>query len=314
MSSTSALTDRRTAYVVLTLMALCFSGTWVAGKVGVESISPMTLAATRFSIASVLLWMWARAKQRSVSRLTVRDLPLILGMGLTAVAIYNVVFLYGLLLAPASDGAIIVPGLAPILTAALAWPTLGERVGRWGLAGLIVALVGLILVMSPNGVQGSTRLLGDLLFFVGAACWAVYSVIGKAATARFTPVRATLYATVSGALLLLPFALAEDAWMKLATAPPAAWLGLLYLATFGTVLAFVFFYEGVSRIGASSATAFAFLVPVFGVLSSALLLGERMTAPTVAGGILVLLGLWLVQRQTAAAPREGRPIRDVAGG
>lgn len=293
---------RRTAYFLLTLMALCFGGTWVAGKVAVDAIPPMTLAATRFTLASFLLWLWARARRTGVRPPTRRDLPLVLGMGLTAVAAYNVLFLYGLKLAPASDGAIIVPGLAPILTAVLAWPVLGERIGRWGAAGLATALAGLVLVMGPSGGAGSSRFLGDLLFFLGAGCWAIYSVIGKTATARFNPVNATLYGTVTGTLLLLPFALAERGWTTLVRAPLAAWAGAVYLAVFGTVLAFVFFYEGVSRIGAARATSFAFLVPMFGVVSSVLMLGERLVPLTIVGGGLVLGGLWLVQRQPAAQP------------
>lgn len=298
----------RTAQILLTLMAVCFGGTWVAGKVAVDSIPPITLAAARFAIASALLSLWVRSKQPTGRRVTTADLPLILAMGLTAIAGYNMLFLYGLKLAPASDGAIIVPGLAPILTAALAWPVLRERIGRWGIAGLGTALVGLILVMNPGREQASGRLLGDLLFFAGAGCWAIYSVIGKTATARFNPVNATLYGTVTGTLLLLPLAVAERGWTALAAAPVVSWLGLVYLAIFGTVLAFVFFYEGVSRIGAGRASSFAFLVPIFGVLSSVLMLGERVAALTVVGGGLVLFGLWLVQRQphATASPRPAR--------
>ncbi len=292
--------ERRTAFILLTFMALFFGGTWVAGKVAVSAIPPLTLAATRFSIASVLLWLWAKRKQGSGRRPTVRDLPLIVGMGLTAVAAYNVLFLYGLTLAPASDGAIIVPGLAPIMTAALASIFLGERIGRWGVAGLLTAFAGLILVMNPGGAQAPGRLPGDFLFFLGAGCWGIYSVIGKTATARFRPVNATLYGTATGTLMLLPFAIAERGWTALSSAPLASWTGALYLALFGTVLAFVFFYEGVKRIGAARATTFAFLVPIFGVVSSVIMLGERLSASTVAGGALVLIGLWMVQRQPVA--------------
>ncbi|MBI3975342.1 MAG: DMT family transporter [Armatimonadetes bacterium] len=169
-----------------------------------------------------------------------------------------------------------------------------------GRLGLGVAFAGLILVMSPGENGSRLRLLGDLLFFLGAFCWAIYSLVGKAATTRYNPVLATLYATVSGTLLLLPFAIAERGWRPLLASPPPAYLGLLYLGVFGTVLAFVFFYEGVHRVGAVRATPFAFLVPVIGVLSSVIVLGERLTAPVVAGGALVLLGLWMVQRRPAA--------------
>jgi drug/metabolite transporter (DMT)-like permease len=294
---------RRTAYLFLTLTAVFFGGTWVAGKLGVESIPPLTLAAFRFSLASLLLFAWVTRLPARPPRATVRDLPLILALGSTAVAGYNVLFLYGLKLAPASDGAIIVPGLAPVFTAALAWPVLNERMTPTRAAGLATAIVGLVLVMNPTGEHDRDRLLGDLLFLFGAGCWAIYSVIGKSAIARFGAVGATLYATVSGALMLLPFAILERGWEALAAAPMQAWLGVLYLGVFGTVIAFVFFYEGVSRVGAARASAFAFLVPIFGVLSSVALLGERLSPVTLAGGLFVLAGLGLVQR-TPASPRS----------
>jgi len=309
MESAPQNRSTRRAFILLTFAAVFWGGTWVTGKLAVDAIPPLTLAAARFALASLLLWGWARTKGGAGHRLVAADLPLIFALGATAVAAYNVLFLYGLKLATASDGALIVPGLAPVLTALLAWPLLGEKMSRWGVAGLITGLAGLVLVINPNDGQVPARLLGDLLFVGGAVCWAIYSLIGKAATTRFTPLRATLYATVSGTLLLLPFAVVERGWRPLFTSPPAAWLSLLYLAVFGTVLAFVFFYEGVHRVGALRATPFAFLVPVVGVISSVIALGERLTVPTVIGGVLVLLGLWLVQRKPTPPAPEVRPAQ-----
>ncbi len=286
----------RRAYLLLTLGMIGFGGTWVAGKVAVASIPPATVAVVRFALASLLMWGWERAAGRRRRRFGLGDLPLVLALGATAVAGYNLLFLYGLKLAPASDGAIIVPGLAPLLTAALAWPLLRERIGRWGVIGLLFGLAGLLLVIRPGGAQGPARLLGDLLFFLGAFGWAVYSLIGRTATARFTPLGATLYAFVSGTLMLLPFAMVERGWLPLMTAPPLSWVAVLYLAVFGSVVAFLFFYEALHLIGAARATPFAFLVPIFGVVSSVLLLGERLTPFVIGGGALVLLGLWMSQR------------------
>jgi drug/metabolite transporter (DMT)-like permease len=76
------------------------------------------------------------------------------------------------------------------------------------------------------------------------------------------------------------------------------------LVVFGTVLPFVFFYQGVQRIGAARASSFAFLVPIFGVVSSVTLLGERVSILTVLGGALVLVGLWLVQRKSPPERHE----------
>ena len=299
------------AYLILTLSAVFFGGTWVAGEVAVAGLPPMTIASVRFIIASVLLYGWARLQGHERRPVTGRDIPLILTLGATAIAIYNALFLYGLRLAPASDGAIIVPGLAPVFTVLLAWPVLRERIGPWTVGGFGVALIGLYFVIGPGGGEpSSTRLLGDIFFILGALCWGIYAVAGKTATVRFTPVTSTLYGTVAGTLMLIPFSLAERGWEALAAAPAVSWAGLLYLATFGTVLAFVFFYEGVKRIGAGPSSAFAFLVPVIGVVSSVILLDEHLTAGMVIGGVLVLVGLWLVQRDAHATTPGRTPVPD----
>jgi drug/metabolite transporter (DMT)-like permease len=296
----------RTAYVLLLGMAVCFGGTWVAGKLAVEDAPPATIAAARFAIASVLLWAWARSRS-SVTWPRRADLPLVFALGATAVAGYNLLFLYGLELAPATDGAIIVPGLAPVLAAALAWPLLGERIGGRGALGFVLALAGLVLVVDPAAGVDTDRLLGALLFVLGAACWGVYSILGTKATVRFDTVTATLYGTASGTLMLLPFSFAGGGWGELATASVEAWVSVAYLGVFGTVLAFVLFYEGLTRIGPSRALSFALLVPIFGVLGAVLLLGESLTVFTVLGGAAVLAGLWLVQhRAPAKAAAPGR--------
>lgn len=296
----------RSAYILLLGMAVFFGGTWVAGKLAVEDAPPATIAAARFAIASVLLWAWARTRS-SVRRPRLADLPLVAALGATAIAGYNLFFLYGLELAPATDGAIIVPGFAPVLTAALAWPLLGERIGGRGALGFLLALAGLVLVVDPAGGADADRLWGDLLFVIGAGCWAVYSILGTKATARFDTVTATLYGTASGTLMLLPFSFAGGGWGELAAGSIETWASVAYLGVFGTVLAFVFFYEGLSRIGPSRAMSFALLVPIFGVLGAVLLLGESLGVFTVFGGVAVLGGLWLVQHRApekAASPRR----------
>jgi drug/metabolite transporter (DMT)-like permease len=293
-----ATANPRIAYLLLTLSSLAFGGTWVAGKVAVGSIAPMLIATARFAIASVLLWGWARSAPGTARRVTTSDLPLLLALGLTAPVGGTVLFVYGLRVAPASDGAIITPGIGPILTAAAAAFVQKERVGPRGAAGFVVALAGLGLVMQPGGQVDPERLTGDLFFLASAACWAAYALMGKVATARFTPIGATLYATVTATALLVPFAVAEGGWASLVTAPRAALGGLLYLGAVGTALSFAFVYEGINRIGVTRAAAFVHLIPIFGVCLSALILGERVTWLTAGGGTLVLLGLWLVQRGT----------------
>ena len=295
---------------MLVAMAVCFGGTWVPAAVAVESVPPFTIAAVRFGIASLLLLAWARLAGRDLSPVGRTDVPMIIGLAVTAVAGYNWLFLTGLTLAPAADGAILVPGLAPVFTALIAGAVLGERLGARGFLGLGVAAVGLLLVVGPGGQADESRLLGDALFVAGAALWGVYSVLARRASARFNAVSTTLYGTALGTLILLPLAVTEDGAAALAGAPIEALAGIGYLAVFGTVAAFVLLNLGVARIGAARASAFALLVPVVGVLTSVIFLGDEIGPLTVIGGAIVLLGLWLVEHRGSAAS-SSRPSHGV---
>lgn len=303
MNTAPGTHDDRAAYLMLTAMAICFGGTWVAGAVAVEAAPPFTIAAVRFGVASVLLFAWARLANRPLSPLNRRDWPLVIGLGVTAIAGYNWLFLTGLTLAPASDGAIIVPGLAPVFTVILAGFILRERLGARGYIGLAVAAVGLYLVVNPTGATDERRLLGDVMFLAGAVCWGVYSILARIASHRFNPVSTTLYGTALGTVILVPLALLEGGVDRLTHAPADALAGIAYLALFGTVAAFVLLNMGVARIGASRASAFALLVPIIGVLSSVWLLGEKLGPLTVVGGAIVLIGLWLVEHPGSGEPQ-----------
>jgi len=283
------------AYAMLVAGMVAFGGTWPAGKVAAEHVAPAVVAVVRFALAAVLLWLWARVSGQPVRRPARRDLPLVLVLGLTVVFAYNLFFLYGVRHANATDGSILVPGLIPIVTAVLVWLALGERPTRRSVAGLLLAVAGLVVVAQPGAGIDGDRLLGDLLF-VGAGCaWSLYPLAGRRATARYGSVAPNVYAASTGALLLVPVSFLDGGWSPLAHAPLQALGAIAYLSVFGTVLAFVAFYEGVRLIGAARASSYALLVPIFGVLSAVLVLQEPLRPTLALGGAIVLAGLWLAE-------------------
>jgi len=295
------MAERKAAYISLLVGMVAFGGTWPAGKVAADHIAPATIATARFASAAILLWLWARVAGRPVGWPARSDLRLVAALGFTVVFGYNLFFLYGLRHAPAADGSVLVPGLIPIATTLLTWRFFGERPSRRVALGLAVALAGLVVVADPAGGVASGRLAGDALF-VGASCsWAVYTLAGRAATARFGSVNANIFATAAGSLMLLPFSFLDGGWSGAARAPASAWGGVAYLAVGGTVLAFVLFYEGVRLIGAARASSFALLVPIFGVVSSVLVLGEHLRLSLVLGGAVVLAGLWIAESERSRA-------------
>jgi drug/metabolite transporter (DMT)-like permease len=288
----------RTAMLLLTFGHIAVGGSWVAARVAVTSISPLSVAIARFATAAILLWLWTKLQRIPTPRPDARALKAYAVMGLTAVAFHNALFLNGLRLAPASDGAVIGPGFTPVITAVFMQVAYKQPITRAMAAGFVTAIAGLVLVVNPMGAAStSTRLAGDLLFLLTAVCWMGYSLTVKRAGLGGSPVTATMYATMFGLLALVPMAVVENGWSTFASASPAAWAGIAYLATFSTVFSFVALYEGIRRIGPVRAGAFSYMVPVIGVVSSVILLGEELRALTVVGGALVLVGLWLVQRR-----------------
>jgi drug/metabolite transporter (DMT)-like permease len=297
---------RRSAAARLLLVAALFGGTWPAGKVAVDHVAPLTVATARFVLASVLLIAIARVGRRPLPLPSRHDLPLILLLGFTGIAAYQAFFLIGLERTPASDGAILVPGLIPVLTTLLAWRVYHQRPTRVVALGFAIALVGLVIVVDPAGAVSNRRLVGDLILVGASVTWAIYTILGREVLNRFDAYAATTYASAVGALMLLPFSV--TGWGRLMHAGAGTWASIVYLAPLGTVLAFVLYYEGVKTLGASRAAAFTLLVPVFGVSSSIVVLGEPLRAGLAVGGVIVLLGLWLVQRpRPAQAPAAAAP-------
>ena len=239
----------RAAVGQLLLVAVLFGGTWPAGKVAVEHAPPLTVATARFLLATVLLVGLVRLRGRPLTLPARRDVPLVLALGLTGIAAYQAFFLIGLVRTPASDGAILVPGLIPVFTTLLAWRVFGERPSRRVWLGFAIAVVGLVVVVDPAGAVSSSRLVGDLILVGASVCWAAYTILGRSATTRFDPLLATTYASAAGTLMLAPFSV--TGWGTLVHAGAATWLAVLYLAPLGTVLAFVLYYDGVRSLGAA---------------------------------------------------------------
>ena len=302
---------RATGLAMLTATAFFFGGAMVAGKVAVAEVPPFTVAATRFAIAAALLFglrlAWPSLNRGSAAP-RLRDLPIIAGLALSASAGYNILFLNGLRLAPATDASMIIPGLAPIVSTVLAAILLRDRPTRTALVGLGVAGVGVLLVVDPSGTIGRDRLIGDVLFVGCAFLFGSYFLISRVAGARFSPISVSLYGATGAALILAPLAIAEGGPAKLLDAAPQTWLAIGQLSVLATVAAFVLLNEGLRRLGVARSAAFALMIPVFGMLQAVLVLGERVAGTAVIGAVIVLAGIWLVQGgRLPSIPRRASP-------
>jgi len=286
-------------YLKLVVTTFFWGGTFVAGKWAVGEAPPFFVAFLRFAIASVVLWaLVARRCRGGHERIPVpvggAQWAELLSLGLTGVFLYNFVFLTGLSWTTATNGSLIV-AFNPLLTAVLSAWWLKERVRPVQTGGLLLALLGVGVVVTRGSISVVRRLSfnpGDLLMLGAPLAWALYTIVGKKVLSRLSPLAATAYASLFGTLLLLPAAALEGSLRSgFHRLTMWGWISVLQLALLGTVVGFVWWYEGVEALGASRAAVFVNLVPLFGVLLSALILSESLEVSQLAGGILVVLGV-----------------------
>jgi drug/metabolite transporter (DMT)-like permease len=286
-------------YIKLVMTMFFWGGTFVAGKWAVGEAPPFFVATLRFAIASVLLWALVARRQRgSADRFPVprgrAQWAGLFSLGLTGVFLYNFIFLTGLSWTSATNGSLIV-AFNPLLTAVLSALWLKERFRPVQAGGLLLALFGVGVVITRGSIAVMRSLSfnpGDLLMLGAPLAWALYTILGKKVLARFPPLVATAYASLFGTLLLLPAAALEGSLLSgVHRLTIYGWIAVLQLALLGTVAGFVWWYEGVEMLGASRAAVFVNLVPLFGVLLSALILSESLEVSQLAGGILVVLGV-----------------------
>ncbi len=306
----------RAMYARLTVTALFWGGTFVAGRYAVREAPPFSIAAIRFAIAAAVLFLLLAGERDGNGSRAAFPVPRtgaewldLLSLGFFGVFLYNAVFFASLRWTTASNGSLIV-AVNPALTAALSAAWLKEKVRPLQAVGLLVSFLGVAVVVTKGSWEAVRRMSfnrGDVLMLVAPLAWALYSIRGKQVLDRFrfSPLAATAYAALFGAAMLAPAAVAERFPAGRAVAfSLAGWLAVLHLALLGTVVGFVWWYEGVKALGAARAAVFVNLVPLFGVLLAALLLGERMTGAEAAGGALVVGGVSLAT--ATAARRRGK--------
>jgi drug/metabolite transporter (DMT)-like permease len=267
-------------------VALAWGGTWIVGKLAVSAVPPLELSAIRFVVASLALAVIARLTGTGVHLRELRPIALsaFFGYGL-----YNALVFFALTLAPASDGALIVPTITPVATAILA-AFFGDRLTARKLSGFALASIGATLVITAGAASAAFsggRVVGDLLMLAGAVSWSAYTMLGTLTLRRRSPLEVITIATPIGALLLLPLGVFEKGYADVPSWSVGVWLGVVYLALVVNALSFTVFYWVVRRVGPSLAAMSAYFVPLITLALAVVILGERPAPLQLVGGLVI---------------------------
>ena len=285
----------------LVCVALFWGGTFIAGRIVAQVIPHMMAATGRYLVACVLLLPLAWKLEGGLPRLNRSQLLTTFALGATGIFLYNAFFFAALAHMPAGRTALFVT-LNPIMTALALALFFRERLGSKRWLGIGLAFIGAVIIVARGDVIGAWHDLsqalgrGELLMFCAISSWAAYTILGRRALRHLSPIAATTYASLWGLLLLMVGAAFELPQVHPSQFTWPVLLSLLYLGLFGTVIAFIWYNQGIKAIGPARTAVFTNLVPVFGVTLGALMLGETVLVSMVIGGVLVIAGVSLTNR------------------
>jgi drug/metabolite transporter (DMT)-like permease len=288
-------------------MALMWGASWPGGRILAKALPPLTAGALRFTVAGMVLIAWLAVVQARAGRplwptLSRRQWGGLCLAALVGVFGYSVCFMFALQRVDASRAALVVT-TNPIFTAMLAAWLFHEKLNaRMGL-GMVLALVGAATVLThgaPWLLFSGALGMGEVLLLGCVAAWVVYTLIGRAVLKGIDSLTATTVTAVIGAGLLwgsvLTFEGAAVAQHAVQGMTAYQWWVLAFLSVGATVLAYAWYYHGIAALGATGASSYISLVPVAGVLSAVLWLGEPVDAALLVGGLLAVAGLVITQR------------------
>ena len=208
-----------------------------------------------------------------------------------------------------ADVASLITVIGPVFTAVAAFLILGQRLSRPQVGGIALAIGGflLILMLGGKGTRFEVRnMLGVLLMASSPFLWAFYTVLGKSLIMRYGSARVSGFVMLVGALYLLPLASPQFV-RNLRDLSARGWASALFSGLIATGLSYLLWNRGLRVLQPAQVAVYIYLVPVFGVLAAALLLGDRLTPWAGLGGLTILAGVIVTNLGARQAPLTAEP-------
>jgi drug/metabolite transporter (DMT)-like permease len=290
----------------LLFVALVWGVNFSVIKYALAEFLPLGFTVIRFFLAAIFLVAVIKRSRIPLSVLP-EDRLAVAKLGFLGITLYNIFFMFGLKYTTAANSALLV-SLSPLAGALIqaAWGK--ERITPRTACGLGLATLGVFLIIrSHHGAFRftSSGTLGDLLTLGATLAWALYTISARPLLVKYPAATVTAYSMLAGSVLLLPAGIPDLLRQDWAAVSFLSWCALAFAAFIAAGVAYVFWYDGVKKIGVTRTMAYHYLMPFAAVLFAAVVLGESITLLKLAGGSAILLGLYLVQRKTEPGQARG---------
>lgn len=287
------MTDKQKALFAIVAVSLLGGATAAVTKIGLVGFPPFSFIFLRFFVASVCIIPFVYLKKKNF-KIYFKLAPLSL------LASFNIIlFIIGIKLTTATIGQLLYAA-TPFLTSIILYLFYKEKMRKLGVFGLILGFLGTGLVILLPAIENNNPfagdLLGNLLIGIGVISWAFYMVYSKRLLKNYSPFDVTSAFIFTTAIISLPFFAFELAggnkWWKDINLNSIFALG--YVAVVSTVITYLLNQYAIKHGGSVFASLSFYLLPIFAFVSAFILLGEMLTTGLILGGVLVLLGVYLV--------------------
>ncbi len=281
---------------------LAWAGNIVAVKKGLVYFGPLALTQLRVCGAALVIGaMFFAWRRRPPIRLGRREWFRFALMALFGTTLNQLFFIGGLNRTSVSHTGLIV-ALGPVMVLILSCLLRLEALTFLKTAGMLISFVGVaILTVGKAGKSSGGHWSGDLILLAGTAVFAYYTILVKEVSDRYDALTLNALTYGLGALFIVPFGTAAVLKQPWAGVASAGWWCLGYTVVFGSVIPYLLYAVALSELTASRVAAFSYLQPVIATAFALWLLAEKLTLGVVAGGVLILLGVYLTERERGEA-------------
>ncbi len=283
-------------FVLLVLLAALWGPSFLFIKIAVIEIAPITLATFRIALGAILLNIFVLIKGgRFLKSLKFwKDVTI---AGFFAQGAPFILINWG---EQYIDSALasILNGLTPIFTILLAGIAIKqETLTKPKVVGIVIGFVGLVILVSPSFTMHiNSSVWGFLAVVLGAACYGIALIYSRIHLIDTPPLYAPAGQLLVTTIYLIPLAFFIDGPLTISNISMQTWIAVFILGSFGTAVAFVVYYRVLISASASYLSLVTYLMPVFGVILGVIFLEETLYWETILGGILILLGVMVVNK------------------
>jgi len=280
------------AYLAMGAVTFLWAANFTVAKIGTEQLDPLFIAGVRVLATAAVYFLMLPAPERRIRR---EDFRTILPLSITGIAINHVCFAVGIQVTTPSHSAVI-HALIPVFVSIAAWFMIRERLSGIGILGMLLAVAGaLVVVLGASREEMRKSLWGDLLTTVGITAFTFYTVFGRKAIDRMGSLRVVAL----GFLFAVPLMAPLTAWGALRTdwsrVTGVGWAALAYMFVGANLIAYRCHIHALTRLKAGQVAAFTTLQPAIGISIAVAAGRDALTGALVAGALLALGGVVLVQ-------------------